>query len=204
MRNEFTAKTRETLAKRVAYRCSNPECRKITSGPQTDQYAVVNIGVAAHITAASESGPRFVASLTAAERGSINNGIWLCQSCAKLIDNDPTRYSVDILRQWKALAESSTSCELGSRQNFDIDSSHIFLKLERLMNDNPLCREFVLLKKCWAYNGTGNELEYYYDDHPQLDNKILILLNHDLIQDVTHSNVSRFRFSETFVDYLQH
>jgi len=76
-------------------------------------------------------------------------------------------------------------------------------EMRRDLGDNPLCREFVLLKKCWTYNGTGNELIYYYDDHPQLDNKVLILLNHDLIQDVTHSNVSRFRFSEAFVDYLQ-
>jgi len=31
----------------------------------------------------------------------------LCQNCAKLIDNDPARYTVELLRQWKSQAESS-------------------------------------------------------------------------------------------------
>src|SRR5437899_8109263 len=56
MRDEFSVGTKELLAKRVGYRCSNPECRQPTSGPQEDPAKVVNIGVAAHITAASPDG----------------------------------------------------------------------------------------------------------------------------------------------------
>ncbi|MCK2184103.1 hypothetical protein [Halomonas getboli] len=36
----------------------------------------------------------------------MENGIWLCQSCAKLIDNDESRYPVALLRQWKVEAEA--------------------------------------------------------------------------------------------------
>jgi hypothetical protein len=36
MRGDFDVKTKETLAKRVGHRCSNPDCRKLTSGPRSD------------------------------------------------------------------------------------------------------------------------------------------------------------------------
>ena len=105
MRDDFDAKTKETLARRVGYRCSNPDCGKLTSGPQEDPAKAVNIGVAAHITAASEGGPRYDPSLSPEERRSVDNGLWLCQNCAKLIDSDLQRYGVELLREWKRQAE---------------------------------------------------------------------------------------------------
>jgi len=36
VRDDFDLKTKEILAKRVGYRCSNPGCRKLTSGPRSD------------------------------------------------------------------------------------------------------------------------------------------------------------------------
>ncbi len=213
MRNDFTLKTKKILANRVANRCSNPSCRRITCGPQKSEGAI-NIGVAAHITAASSTGPRFEMSITDAERKSIDNGIWLCQSCAKLIDNDIEVYTVEKLRHWKMLAEAITSQELSSSFGIINDFGKAIQKCDRLMPDlmnemrqdlsnYPLCREFVLLKKSSAYNGTGNELVYYYDEHEQLDNKISVLLNNGLIRDVTRTNTLRYKFIEEFVDYLQ-
>lgn len=93
-------------------RCSNPKCRKLTTGPRTDSTRIVNVGVGAHITGASEGGPRFDPCLSSEDRKSPDNGIWLCQSCAKLIDNDPTRYTVDLLRSWKTQAEASALAAL--------------------------------------------------------------------------------------------
>jgi len=86
VRDNFDENTKEILARRVGHRCSNPNCRKLTSGPQTDETKAVNIGVAAHITAASEGGPRYDNLMSTEERKSIENGVWLCQNCAKLID----------------------------------------------------------------------------------------------------------------------
>ncbi len=57
MRDEFAIAVKDTLAKRVGFRCSNPGCRKPTSGPQEDPSKSVNVGVAAHITAAASDGP---------------------------------------------------------------------------------------------------------------------------------------------------
>jgi hypothetical protein len=112
MRDDFNEKTKEILARRVGFRCSNPNCRKLTSGPQKDTSKVVNIGVAAHITAASKGGPRYDARLSSDERKSTDNGIWLCQNCAKLIDNDEQRYTSDLLIDWKKLSEQAALLEI--------------------------------------------------------------------------------------------
>lgn len=105
MRDNFSTKTKEILAKRVTFKCSNPECRKPTIGPNSDRNKAILIGVAAHITAAAIGGPRFNAHLTPEERIDIDNGIWLCQNCATLIDKDTVKYSVKVLEQWKEQAE---------------------------------------------------------------------------------------------------
>ncbi len=105
MRDDFSRAVVEALGRRVSFVCSNPSCGQATLGPHVDQKAAVNIGVAAHITAASPGGPRYDSSLSAEERRSAANGIWVCQSCAKLIDSDAARFTVAILNEWKARAE---------------------------------------------------------------------------------------------------
>ena len=86
-RDEFNEKTKRIIQERVGNRCSNPNCKCLTSGPNADQEKATRIGVAAHITAASENGPRYNSMISNEERSHISNGIWLCQNCAKLIDN---------------------------------------------------------------------------------------------------------------------
>ncbi len=112
MRDDFDEKTKQILARRVGYRCSNPNCRKLTTGPQEDTTKAISIGVAAHIKAASLGRPRFDPMMSAAERKSPENGIWLCQCCAKLIDSDEKRYSVDLLKAWKKLSEQAALLEI--------------------------------------------------------------------------------------------
>jgi len=48
------------------------------------------------------------------ERTSIDNGIWMCRSHARLIDSDFTIYSAKTIIQWKQLAESNASSRLES------------------------------------------------------------------------------------------
>lgn len=84
-----------------------------TMGPETDPSSSVNVGVAAHITAASTGGPRYDPSLSNKERASASNGIWLCQNCAKLIDSDVAAYSAQLLTEWKARAEQDARARLG-------------------------------------------------------------------------------------------
>ena len=58
-RDEFTEKTKATLAKRVGSRCSNPDCKQATQGPHDEPSKASSVGVAAHITAASQGGHRY-------------------------------------------------------------------------------------------------------------------------------------------------
>lgn len=102
-RDDFDAKTIDALSKRASYICSRPECRALTICPSTvsiEKY--IYVGKAAHITAASTGGPRFDASLTSDERRSINNAIFLCSTCADMIDkNTGLDFTISQLREWK-------------------------------------------------------------------------------------------------------
>lgn len=118
MRDDFSNEVKRTAAARVGYRCSNPRCRKLTSGPGVDPSRALSIGVAAHITAASPSGPRFDGSLSTEQRSSIDNAIWLCQSCGALVDRDLDRFTVDTLRDWKRRAENAAAAELAAGTEF--------------------------------------------------------------------------------------
>lgn len=112
MRDDFSKKTKELLARRVGFRCSNPKCRKATSGPDSTGSEAVNVGVASHISGASPGGPRFDAALAAEARTSKANGIWLCQTCAKLIDSDLAKYTKEVLLDWKETAEHLAAAEV--------------------------------------------------------------------------------------------
>lgn len=113
MRDNFSNKVKEDLAKRVGYRCSNPNCKKLTTGPKEDKKGNINIGEAAHISAASEGGMRYNSEMMSEQRKDIENGIWLCRNCAALIDRDIS-YSVNLLAEWKNNAEMLASREIKS------------------------------------------------------------------------------------------
>jgi hypothetical protein len=130
MRNEFTEEVKRTLADRVNHFCSNPDCRAQTRGPQVDPTKAINVGVAAHMSAASPGGPRFDPQLSAAQRSESTNGIWLCQNCGKIIDNDPTRYSANLLRAWKMVAEDYASHALGRTLSTTVPA-HLHVELSR-------------------------------------------------------------------------
>ncbi len=111
-RDEFSAETKDVLARRAGMRCSWPTCDQLTSGPREDPTKAVNVGVAAHIYAAGPGGPRYAPQMTAEERRSPENGIWLCQTHAKLIDNDEGRYTALLLCEWKREHEERVRAEV--------------------------------------------------------------------------------------------
>jgi hypothetical protein len=113
MADDFSERVKTTLASRVGNLCSNPKCRALTSGPQIDPTKALNVGVAAHITAASPGGPRYDPSLSPEQRSGHENGIWLCQTDAKLVDNDAIRFPADQLKKWKSDAEQEAFDRIG-------------------------------------------------------------------------------------------
>jgi hypothetical protein len=137
MADDFSDLVKKTLAARVGNLCSNPDCRALTSGPQENPAKALNIGVGAHITAASVGGPRYDPDLLTEERSGPTNGIWLCQNCAKLVDNDPARFTVELLRQWKSSAESEARTRIGKTAAADVPPS-FGLKLNERVRIVPI------------------------------------------------------------------
>ena len=159
-RDNFTNTIKNKLAKRVAFICSNPSCRKITIGPDSKN-GINNIGVAAHICAASPGGPRYNKNMSEDERKSFDNGIWLCQSCAKLIDSDENKYTVQLIKSWKNQIENSVGYNFGKR---------IILSQK-----NKLEYIFETLKdpENWAEIRDENIDGYYYKENPSYKIEII-------------------------------
>lgn len=210
-RDDFRDPVKRTIAQRAGYRCSNQKCLRPTIGPDgADESA--SIGVAAHITAAAKGGPRYDPTLTAEERAATENGIWLCQTCSRLVDVDVTSHSIDQLREWKTLAEMRAY--LGIR-GFAIVVSRSFQKLEDKMPSlfsemrddiagSPFTREFIIGSKNWSYNGDPENpiFSYHFEDHDNLKPMLKVLQNYGAIIETTCNNVDRFEFTEDFAEYL--
>ena len=142
MRDDFSSKTKSLLSRRVGFRCSNPQCRQLTDGPAKGAVEALSIGEAAHICAAAKGGPRYDDSMTPAQRSAFDNGIWLCRSCARMIDRDEKYYNKILLKQWKETAEKMAETELHSRKSMD-DLDHD----EGLLTEDEKIVLYYLLSK---------------------------------------------------------
>ena len=144
-RDEFSKAVRDTVAARAGLRCSNPGCQKLTSGPAIDPARAVSIGVAAHITAASPGGPRFDPTLTAEQRSSLENAIWVCAACGILIDRDAERFPASVLREWREWAEGTAALAITAGTMYrPIAATEVLqeLSLEQLVAVRALQDEF--------------------------------------------------------------
>lgn len=136
MRDDFKKGVRDVLAHRAGYRCSKPDCRASTAGPSSENSdGKSNLGVAAHITAASPGGPRHDAALSREERASVPNGIWLCQNHAKLIDDDVDQYPSETLKSWKEHAEHDAKAMLGRSLSGQSLDAAVEVSLQRSDDD---------------------------------------------------------------------
>lgn len=111
---DFNQRTIDILAKRASFKCSNPDCRASTVGPNSDPTKSTLIGEAAHIRGARPQSKRYVSGMTDAARAEITNGIWLCRNCHKIIDTDDIRYTTDLLFAWREKHEEFVLSELGN------------------------------------------------------------------------------------------
>jgi hypothetical protein len=139
--------------------------------------------------------------------------VWLCQTCAKLVDNDPVRYPLETLRDWKLFAEDRATQGLEGRSIVNYSAVAAFRRIERLLPEllaemrhdlvaHPLRRECVLLKRVWTYVSDGLGLAYYFEDHPDLASQFQVLENYGLVVDVTTGNVKKYIISEDLAEYL--
>lgn len=121
-RDNFPPSVVNLLRKRAANHCSNPDCRILTAGPGEALDSSINIGEAAHIKAASPGGPRYDANMTKAQRQSLENGVWLCRSCAAMVDRDVVAYPVELLDSWRRQADVWARSRIGKRPAQESDA----------------------------------------------------------------------------------
>lgn len=117
-RDDFSLAVKNSLKMRASLICSNPNCRKQTVAPsELDEDKFVCLGKAAHITAAAVGGPRYDASLSSTERAAISNAIYLCSSCADLVDkNSGKDFPIYTLKSWKEEHERWVSANLNKQR----------------------------------------------------------------------------------------
>lgn len=192
-RDDFSESTKRMLADRVGWRCSFPNCGQSTLGPSnSDPEKKINNGIAAHICAAAENGPRYDPNMSPEQRKHIDNGIWMCRNHGNLIDADFCTYTVEELKQWKKQSESlayeqlaypnSSSREVSSyteqdRRVFDFLNKIIPYEIILKIQEEPFGRYVrdAIIKPF-------NDLIYYENDpayhfnNSQLENFRILLL----------------------------
>jgi hypothetical protein len=193
-------------------RCSNPDCRAPTSGPSSDDPSgVTNTGVASHICAAAPGGARYDSGMTPEQRSDIRNGILLCQTDAKLIDDDELAFTTGLLREWKATAEQIAALEARgyaitkARPFADLESKapKLIAEMRRDLEGQPLVRQFVLLPNSRvSYNASYPQFSYHEDMHPYLRPMMTIMVHAGAIYDTKFNSVPRYNFTEEFVRFL--
>jgi hypothetical protein len=121
--------------------------------------------VAAHITAASVGGPRYDPSLSTEQRSSASNGLWLCQTHAKEVDNDLARFGVAVLNKWKADAEAEARSRVGKLAASS--PSGVFMDVSVMTEAPPAWRspELTVIRYTIARTGKlmkiNNEMGYF-------------------------------------------
>ncbi|WP_051369187.1 hypothetical protein [Psychromonas arctica] len=148
-RDDFSPKTIRLLRERVSDLCSKPDCRVLTRGASSNQEKTTSIGVAAHITAAASAAgvARYDASLSSEQRKHYDNGIWLCQTCSRLIDVDENRFPVSLLKEWKEIAEQYSKESIGKQLVSSFDPSVIKSLIEDPINKKTNAEKDELRKK---------------------------------------------------------
>lgn len=162
-RDDFSRRTRNRLADRAGHRCSY--CKTPTIGPSDEAPdAVTDKGVAAHIKAAS-SGPgarRHDPEMSAEERSSIENGIWLCGSCSTVIDRDDVRFTVEALQSMKR--DHTEFARLGEQNLGDVDIMAIGPDLIAAGQVTRFGPNGVQLRIAFFIHGTPQDLMVFVQD----------------------------------------
>ena len=127
-RDNFTKSVIEILYKRAGGRCCR--CNAATFGPVSNNpNKWRNIGQAAHIAAAAPGGPRYDPRMSAEQRTSASNGLWLCSNCHDVIDRDVAEFPTRVLREVKRQGEDRAKREIGVASK-EASSEPLSIKLQ--------------------------------------------------------------------------
>lgn len=79
----------------------------------------------------------------------------------------------------------------------------LFEEMRQDLADAPFTREFIAMSNTWSYNGPAHPyFNYFFEDHEHLLGKLKVCVNYGAIVETTSNEVSRYEFTEDFVEYL--
>lgn len=160
-RDDFTPRTKLVIAKRVGFICSNPACGATTTAPQVDPGEAYNQGKAAHITAAAPGGPRYDAALTSEQRSHASNGIWLCTSCADVVDDGWQEHPAAMLHEWKNQAEANARWAFEGRRG-PPDTAFAYASIAcRFGLNSQVIIEGQHVASAFVFDPTDGEVSFY-------------------------------------------
>jgi len=102
MSGPIPARDQRLLCTRSGSVCANPKCRKelvIALTKEGDRESTV--AEMAHIKGEKPTAPRYDPNMTDPQRNAYSNLIFLCRACHKEIDDQPKKYTVEILHEMK-------------------------------------------------------------------------------------------------------
>lgn len=99
----ISEKTKKQIWAKSGNRCAFPGCNQLVCDKKLDNTI---LGEICHIEAQSEGGPRFNPKLSKKEIDSEVNLIILCPTHHKVIDENPDKYTVEVLRRMKDTHEN--------------------------------------------------------------------------------------------------
>jgi hypothetical protein len=218
-RDEFLAKTKETLAKRAHYICSQPNCLSMTIGPHSNPDKSLSTGIAAHIHAAAKGGPRYNPNQSSTERKSIKNALWLCHSCSDEIDKDEKQYPANLLFEWKRLHEKliknlraggkSSTLELLKPSMHNLNTAkkliHIFEDSRVLYNLYDLEQPYHSLLSIKEIRKTLRKEKINLSEKSYLFNKINAMLKscRSFMDEMKDIDLEKLRWNPEDKDWLQ-
>ena len=211
----ITDKTRKLLWGRSGSRCADCEAKLIMDSTPHDDESVV--GEECHIVSRRPSGPRHVPAFPSCEIDSYDNLLLLCRTHHKIVDDQPSTFTPEVLHQMKDNHEAWVSGTLdqslsGYPSNGNDPLAEAFRKVASRMPDliaemkkdfakkgNEFIREFFIISKRWTLNVSSSVFRYYFEDHENLQGKVHILENCGFVYDVTPGNAKKYRMTEEFV-----
>ena len=161
MNPDFSQKTINTIARRAAFLCSNPNCRVSTVGPNVEPSKSTVIGESAHIFGARPGSARHDSHMSEVVRAEITNAIWLCRNCHKKVDEDPRKYPADILFAWREEHEEYVAAilgKLGDDTLSDLKNPSLYL----FQDCPPLIKRIAIDKpRGWEWRLTAELMRHF-------------------------------------------
>lgn len=209
--HNFIPKTIRNIQERSAFICNNPLCRKLTVKASNDSETASDIlGEAAHIYPAAKNWARYDSTILSPFIKSQKNAIWLCRECAKLIDRNPKKYTVEVLFNWKTdlevYVQNLTTQDSRLRQlrltlNNSLSAMRILTALPGpgpnsfdqtyfLGNNIPITRVLIETRQILFENGFFKESKQF---EKIIEELISIYRKIEIIPANTHLNISEWK-----------